>query len=327
MGYDFCAHLGVTRVPKAAPVQAKRNGIGSNTSKMLLFAIEESGSGPPKGEMKLNKDDKEGTAAFVRSMSHFLNHRSVPRYAATVQDNDNPPIDIACTPPMANDWNKGHFHVNEGQFDKSICFAVVSPLVLFLLTDQGSLQKVGYTPFASPVSNVRSVSNYHVEKVCEEVVNNNAILAQEEFAVSGYQILLNSEDCPERGELHPMQYRCILNRDEDSQDTIVAKQAVTVTKENLERLYLRVSTFNHPFSPDPFLRALCLHFMLLFFLRTRKSCLELNSVTLIGRRMCSFYLRSTSKFLIHGLKRILENWRQWTTGTSFTDILPKEFVS
>lgn len=119
--------------------------------------------------------------------------------------------------------------------------SLMSPIVLFLHVDQGSFAKVGYTPYASPVANSRSVHKKHVEGVCKEVMNGKVVLSQEDYAIFGYQILLNEEDPPQSAESCPVQYRCTLNRDNESNNSIVAKRAVPVTHKNLENVYRTVS--------------------------------------------------------------------------------------
>lgn len=207
---------------------------------MLLFAIEQSGSGPPKGYMNLDENDAGGTAAFLRSMQNFINPIWVPNYQETIFSDDKVPTIIPPMNEMKSDWVKSYQGNNiDGTFNFSR--AVVSPLVLFLHVDQGSFAKVGYTPFASPVANIRSVYQNHVDDVSTEVMGSEGLISQEDFAIVGYQILLTGEERPERDGLKPMKYRCILNRDKNSVHTVVSKEFVLVTKDNLEHIYVEVS--------------------------------------------------------------------------------------
>jgi hypothetical protein len=247
LGYDFLKGTALNEledVPIPRNLSAERKAqierVATNTSRMLLFAIEQSGSGPPKGYMNLDENDAGGTAAFLRSVQHFVTPRTLTRNEATILSEDQGPTIISPMETMKTDWVRSYEGNNiDGTY--KIARSAVSPLVLFLHVDQGSLAKVGYTPFASPVANSRSVYQQHARKVSSELMDSAGILSQEDFAVLGYQILLHGEEPPEPEELRPIKYRCILNRDDKSEDTIVSKEVIVVTNDNLEHIYKKVS--------------------------------------------------------------------------------------
>jgi hypothetical protein len=241
LGYDFTKK---SKDSQQRGKKRKQDGMtqnGSNTSKMLLFAIEQSGSGPPKGTMNLDPCDEEGTAAFLRVIKNFINVRNPPLYDEIIFRGEGTDVNI----PKTHIGNLLESNLNQKrkEMDGSyrISRSLMSPIVLFLHVDQGSFAKVGYTPYASPVANSRSVHKKHVEGVCKEVMNGKVVLSQEDYAIFGYQILLNEEDSPESAESCPVQYRCTLNRDNESNNSIVAKRAVPVTHKNLENVYRTVS--------------------------------------------------------------------------------------
>lgn len=236
---------GVKLIPKTgnkneAKVQQELiDKIATETSKMFLFAIESSGSGPKKGIMNLDKNDKGGTAAFLRSMQNFLSVQNLPTYTITIRD-IHPRVEIPISDSLKEDW-KNSYEQNEMDGTFRIRRALITPIVIFLHVDQGSFDKVGYTPFASPVTNSRSVNKIHSENFCKEILDGKGIITMEDLAITGYQVLLNDEPVPESEEAKPIEYKCTLNRDNESEDTVVAKKLTIVTKDNLDRIFRTVS--------------------------------------------------------------------------------------
>jgi hypothetical protein len=178
---------------------------------MFLFTIESSGSGPPEGIMNLDKNDKGETAAFLRALQNFLSVQSLPTYTITIRD-DHEEVDIPISESLKKDW-KNSYQKNEMDGSYRICRALITPLVLFLHMDQGSFDKVGYTPFASPVANSQLVNKIHADSVCKELLNGKGIVLQEDLAIIGYQVLLNDQPVPESEEAGPIEYKCTLNRE------------------------------------------------------------------------------------------------------------------
>jgi hypothetical protein len=115
----------------------------------------------------------------------------------------------------------------------------VNPVLIFLHIDQGCFDCRSYTPFASPVANSRSIHKANVDELCKELFKNKKkIVHQEDFAVTAYDVRLNS-DVDATTEV--MEYRCTLNRDIESDVKVVGKKAEATTQTTILQLYLRVS--------------------------------------------------------------------------------------
>jgi hypothetical protein len=240
LGYDFLTGTGVAVLKKVDEnIQKVINKVARETSKMFLFAIEGSGSGPPKGIMNLDKNDKGGTVAFLRALQNFLSVQNPPTYSVTIRDGYEE-VDIPISGSLNEDW-KNSYQQNEMDGSFMICRTLITPLVLFLHVDQGSFDKVGYTPLASPVTNSRSVNKNHLDKVTREILDGKSIVSMEDFAIIGYQVFLNEEPVPESEEARPIEYKCTLNRDNANEEKVVAKKLTLVTKDNLERIFKTVS--------------------------------------------------------------------------------------
>jgi hypothetical protein len=263
VGYDFTDGSIERVIPKKTLTEEEkeiRKGKAKNTSEMLLFAIERSGSGPPKGIMNLKEDDSGGTAAFLRAVKNYTHVVFPPDYDdvfANEDDRNRYLVKIERKVNKTSLVKPQQAQATDGPY--KICKSSVSPLVLFLHVDQGLLENGGYTPFASPICNSRSVHKKHVDGVCQEVVQGHSIISQEDFAILGYQVLVDGyeseqEEATRTGNGHgqddttgeglveePIAYRCTLNRDSESDDTIVAKDATVVTMESMRKIFWTVS--------------------------------------------------------------------------------------
>jgi hypothetical protein len=205
VGYDFTDGSIERAIPKKVLSEAEkelRNVRAKNTCEMLLFAIERSGSGPPKGTMNLQEDDSGGTAAFLRAVKNYTHVVFPPDYVDVITD-------------LQDSHEKTDYYIKiekkesclviphqamatDGPY--KICKSSVSPLVLFLHVDQGSFESGGYTPFASPVCNSRSVHKKHVDGVSQEVVQGHPVVSQEDFAILGYQVIVDDYESEEESE-------------------------------------------------------------------------------------------------------------------------------
>jgi hypothetical protein len=234
IGYDF--RRGMQKVPhKDGSSEKRKETIGKHTAELFLFALEESGCGPPKGIMNLATDG--GSAAFLREVKNhlsventFVNVKSVREYA-----NENEvPEDIAGGIP-------GNVVVDkalEYEGDIPISKVSVSPLLLFLHVDQGSFANLGYTPFATLRVNSRSIHKQHVEEAIAEVKDGKPIISQEDIAVTPFEVCLGDSNQEETGSLT---YNCTLNRDSQSEVAVMGKRAAVATHEAIDNLYQKVN--------------------------------------------------------------------------------------
>jgi hypothetical protein len=135
----------------------------------------------------------------------------------------------------------------DGKFD--ICKVPVNPLLLFLHLDQGSFANAGYTPFASPVANSRSIHEKHVDKVCQELLQGNNVINREDIAIVPYSIVLGNYLSKEKTG---RRYRCTLNRDAWSDDTLVAKCLANMSFQKIDNQNEMVSYTCWFFVAPPF---------------------------------------------------------------------------
>lgn len=198
---------------------------------LLLTAIERSGSGPPKGimsPMEYNANYSNQGDALFRAV---LNHMSIAEGFADGL--------VAMTMPelekRSGSMENMPVRFLEDDGDVTISKVSVNPLMLFLHIDQGSFANGQYTPFASPISNNRSIHQEHVSPLCEQLKQHHNVISPEDFAIAPYEVFVGSE---RSDALH---YRCTLNRDRQNQDNIVAKQALLPSFEMLSKVHETVS--------------------------------------------------------------------------------------
>lgn len=207
-----------------------------------MYAMEESGCGPPRGMMNLVDDN--GAAAFLRAVQYHLSleftfiSRTIMKNYVT---NNKIPDRIAHGKTL-ND-RIGRVLEHEGN-DIPICKVSVNPMLIFLHVDQGCFDNLGYTSFASPFANSRSLDQDHVERVCVEVKKGNAVVSQEDFAIMPFDVC-QGEESSNTGGGASIPYRCTLNRDRQSDVTVLGKKAVANTRETLDNMYHKVSLTIH----------------------------------------------------------------------------------
>ena len=204
--------------------------IGKHTSHLFLFAIEESGSGPPKDTMKLSNDDTrdvcpKGTAAFLRAVQRYLpmsfsGMETTGEYAKRRKL----PKELVSTEHVENDSFVGR---EEMETNTKICKVAVNPLLIFLHVDQGSFADGRYTPFGNPAVNSRSIYKENVEVLSKKLAEGENVIKGEDFAIVPYKALIGNmlwKNVPK--QLHLL-YRCTLDRDPSSSHTIIGKEAIT----------------------------------------------------------------------------------------------------
>jgi hypothetical protein len=206
---------------------------GKETAKLFRFAMESSGSGPPRGIMTL--DDYGGAAAFLRAVKNQLSMETTFCYGSKtiveyLMDN-NMPGDFETL--LDRTISKGF----EFEQELKICKVSVSPVLLFLHMDQGCFDNTGYTPFASPIANSRSIYLNHVKNICEEVVDGKVEITQEDVAIIPFEVCFDGHDV----ESSTIPYRCTLNRDVQSDATVMGKKAMGIKKTTVEALNQNVS--------------------------------------------------------------------------------------
>ena len=230
---------------------------GKNTAKLFLFAMETSGSGPPPGIMTL--DDHQGAAAFLRAVKNQLSldntfcdgYQTISDYLTTKGDVPN---DIA----TGKTWEQTVSKEIKPEQGFGICkVPSVNPLLLFLHLDQGCFANTGYTPFASPVTNSRSIYQDHVQNIYKEVKNGTGEITQEDIALIPFDVCLDER----QGESASIPYMCALNRDKQSNANVMGKKAVSSTKETLDILNQKASSYNPTM-------ILCLWIMKIYLIRT-----------------------------------------------------------
>lgn len=152
-----------------------------HTSRLLLKAMEVSGSSPLVGTMNLRKDDTKGTAAFLRSVSNYLYVEDPFDYKRTIEGEEY-------QTEVEKDEKKYRHNIFTEMKEENFLFskADINPLVLFLHVDQGCYATVGYTPFSTPRSNNRTVHKEHVVELCQELQENKNVLSSEDFSIIGF---------------------------------------------------------------------------------------------------------------------------------------------
>jgi hypothetical protein len=221
----------------------KRSEIGcrKDTAKLFQFAMEKSGSGPPRGIMSVN--DARGAIAFIRAVKNQL----------SLEHTFSPDVDTISEYATINKVPEQLDKRKESRdktYDKKItveqgiqiCKADVSPALLFLHLDQGCYEDTGYTPFASVIGNSRSIDPYHVKEIEKKVDDSKGQITQEDISIIPFEVCLNGQnDQPEANQPEAISYRCILNRDRQSNITVMGKKALPISFEALEALNLTVS--------------------------------------------------------------------------------------
>jgi hypothetical protein len=132
----------------------------------------------------------------------------------------------------------------EKDVDFNICKVQLNPLVIFLHIDQGFItDNLGrFTPFASPVANSRSMYKEQVEKLCREIMERKLVVSCEDFAIVPFGVSTDQPPSPEH-----LEYRCTLDRDTTSRNTVKTKRATLLTTECFNTFYKEVSAPNHGF--------------------------------------------------------------------------------
>lgn len=227
-------------VPRRIEMEDELDCRGRNTAQLFLYAIEHSGSGPKIEIMDLDDDRKGGVPAFLRAVKNqisvkfpFTRYTTIKEYTIT-----NNAREIR--------WSLDEIKLlMETDAAVPICKVSVIPLLVFLHVDQGAFDNTEYTPFASIVSNARSLHEEHVKKVTDEMGKGESIVGQEDFAIVPYEVAI--VDHPTREYHDPFQkydYQCTLNRVPQSKVKVKTKTAVAVTVNGIHECYKRVC-FTH----------------------------------------------------------------------------------
>lgn len=221
---------------KEPEIEARMDAKGKDTAQLFLFAMESSGTGPPRGMMTLV--DHRGAAAFLRAVQNHLSVdntfcRPCVQTISEYAKENIVPDDIA----SGKTWNTPVSKAIEYEAGIPICKVSVNPLLLFLHLDQGCFGNPGYTPFASPIANSWSIYQDHVNNICKQVEKGEAIITQEDLAIIPFDVCLDGHN----DKPASLPYRCTLNRDKQSDATVIGKKAVASTKQALDFLYQKVS--------------------------------------------------------------------------------------
>jgi hypothetical protein len=76
-----------------------------------------------------------------------------------------------------------------------------------------------------------------VDELCDELFKKRKkIVHQEDFSVMAYDVLIHDDSNKE-----PIEYRCTLDRDNDSDVKVVKKKAEANTRTTISKLYKKVS--------------------------------------------------------------------------------------
>jgi hypothetical protein len=200
-----------------------------HTSALWKYAISISGSGPSRGLLGSNDSKKD----LRQSLSMLMKKRplvvsAIPKRVKEVQEKFQK-VDVS---PGA------FMRKVEKDMEFNICKVQVNPLLIFLHIDQGFItDNLGrFTPFASPVANSRSMHKEQVEKVCIEILERKLVVACEDFAIVPFGV---STDQPPLVE--HLEYRCTLDRDTTSRNTVKTKRATLLTTECFATFYKEVS--------------------------------------------------------------------------------------
>jgi hypothetical protein len=78
----------------------------------------------------------------------------------------------------------------------------------------------------------------HVDNICEELKKEKAIVSKEEYAMMPFEISFVETGMTRPGSLH---YRCMLNRDKESDIRVVDKQAGPTKEETIDMMFQNVS--------------------------------------------------------------------------------------
>jgi hypothetical protein len=132
------------------------------------------------------------------------------------------------------------FFGNEEQEKKTrICKVAVNPLLILLHVDQGSFANGSYTPFAMPKANNRSIYKENVELLSKKLINQEEVVKSEDFSIVPYKASFGNKMSVIQQKLSPMLcllYRCTLNRDPESEQVIISKEAVTMNSRHVSEL-------------------------------------------------------------------------------------------
>jgi hypothetical protein len=213
--------------------------------------MEKSGSGPPRGIMSIK--DASGAVAFMRAVKNQLSLqytfcprvRTISEFASQY----NIPSEIVTGKKGWDQTSDKKITLEQGI---QICKAVACPAVVFLHMDQGCYEDTGYTPFASVIGNSRSIDPVHVKDISEKVAASEGEITQEDISIIPFEVFLDGQndqpeandgqnDQPEATQPEPISYRCSLNRDRQSNITVMGKKALPISKQALEALNRMVS--------------------------------------------------------------------------------------
>jgi hypothetical protein len=251
LGYDFTGGRGGEVIPR------RDAEMGRHTSHLFLFAIEQSGSGPPRGVMHVSDDfDKDempgGTAAFLRAVQRYLpmsfrDLETVGEYAKRKRipkeierEKDMPPISF--------------FGNEEQEKGTRICKVAVNPLLILLHVDQGSFANGSYTPFATPKANNRSIYKENVDLLSMRLIDQENVVKGEDFSIVPYKASVGNKMSVIQQKLSRklcLLYRCTLNRDPESEQVIISKEAV-VTDSNFVSELMEVSGIPRAWHVTPY---------------------------------------------------------------------------
>jgi hypothetical protein len=204
--------------------------VGKNTSRLFLYAIETSGSGPPKGYIHLdeeyqNKKKPEGIAAFLRAVQTYVPEMSL-NGRKTIEEYMQEKGIQRVVESTELDFVNSVSTANESVID--ICKVPVNPMVILLHVDQGSFASGKYTPFATPQSNNRTIHSEYVERLTTQLLDKQDVIKTEDFAIAPYMVHLVNATTQTTNQTGVL-YRCTLDRDRESKQNIIAKEAQTIT--------------------------------------------------------------------------------------------------
>ena len=228
--------FGDTRTSKKKKVADKREQLAKNTSHLFLYAIQLSGSALPDGILHLDlenaQESPEGIIVFLRAVQNFL-----PNSLDCTQTIDDFMFINNMKECMeGKEWNTTNAISYDKEQHMDICKAAINPLVILLHVDQGSFADATFTPFATPQANNRSIDGKHVNVLAEKLLKEENVIKQEDFSILPYRIHLMNTINAKSNKPMP-RYRCTLNRDPESKQTIIAKLPATCSMEEMKWLY------------------------------------------------------------------------------------------
>jgi hypothetical protein len=245
---------------------------------MLIRAFEHSKVGPGSGTMSL--DDKIMVMPFLRCVKNIFPYtmvqdftRTIPSVCHSLETQNEPPPSI-CKRDVEAMFLRNVGKIHETRDDKiMIAKASVNPIILLLCFDQGVTNDTYYTPMASPRVNGRSLDSEHVQKVCRAVLYKESnVFASEDYTIVPFYVMPGSSietNIEKKKEMEmgvsndgsnedekesvtaapdgsPLKYKCILNRDRNSNDgDVVGKRAHCLSKDGLLSIYNTVSYSPH----------------------------------------------------------------------------------